>query len=91
MVSAKRAFSSSPVFNELKPTPGVNEQELDAISKDPKSDFGRSEKASKAAQVNLSARLRKDPGTASGYGGFGEIARLLKIARPEAKWLGGRV
>ncbi|KAF3107819.1 ATP-binding cassette permease mdl1 [Orbilia oligospora] len=53
-----------------------------------KTEFGRSEKASKAAQVNLSARLRKDPGTVSGFSGFGEIWRLLKIARPEARWLG---
>ncbi|KAK6519638.1 ATP-binding cassette permease mdl1 [Arthrobotrys megalospora] len=60
----------------------------DQHAKDIKSEFGRSEKASKAAQVNLSARLRKDPGTVGGFSGFGEIWRLLKIARPEAKWLG---
>lgn len=49
-------------------------------------EFGRSEKASKAAQVNLSAKLHKD-GKPSGAG-LAEIVRLLKIARPEAKWLG---
>jgi putative ABC transport system ATP-binding protein len=48
--------------------------------------FGRSEKASKAAQINLSARLGK--GKESTKAGFGEIWRLIKIARPEAKWLG---
>lgn len=52
--------------------------------------FGRSEKASRAAQVNLSARLNKDGSPSSTKPGMGEIVRLLKIARPEAKWLGGR-
>lgn len=50
--------------------------------------FGRSEKASKAAQVNLSARLGKDPKQAKNTAGFGEIWRLIKIAKPESKWLG---
>lgn len=51
--------------------------------------FGRSEKATRAAQVNLSARLNKDGSPNSTKPGMGEIIRLLKIARPEAKWLGG--
>lgn len=51
--------------------------------------FGRSEKASRAAQVNLSARLNKDGSSNSTKSGMGEIIRLLRIARPEAKWLGG--
>lgn len=50
--------------------------------------FGRSEKASKAAQVNLSARLGKDPKQAKNSAGLGEIWRLIKIAKPESKWLG---
>ncbi|KAI5840002.1 P-loop containing nucleoside triphosphate hydrolase protein [Morchella snyderi] len=50
--------------------------------------FGRSEKATRAAQVNLSARLNKDGSPNSTKPGMGEIIRLLKIARPEAKWLG---
>ena len=49
--------------------------------------FGRSEKASKAAQVNLSARLGKDPKQAKNSAGLGEIWRLIKIAKPESKWL----
>lgn len=52
--------------------------------------FGRSEKASRAAQVNLSARLNKDGSPSPTKPGMGEIVRLLRIARPEAKWLGGR-
>lgn len=51
--------------------------------------FEKSEKASKAAQVNLSARLRKEGPNINGKAGVGEIIRLIKIARPEAKWLSG--
>lgn len=50
--------------------------------------FGRSEKASRAAQVNLSARLQKDGKKDGNASGWGEIVRLIKIAKPEAKWLG---
>lgn len=48
--------------------------------------FGRSEKASKAAEIDLSARLTssKDRGDKAS---LGEVWRLIKIARPEAKWL----
>ncbi|RJE25499.1 ATP-dependent permease [Aspergillus sclerotialis] len=46
--------------------------------------FELSEKAAQAAQVNLRARLAKDGGKKSG---FGEVWRLLMIARPEAKTL----
>lgn len=49
--------------------------------------FGKSEKASQNAQVNLSARLSKE-GKSQGQGaGFWEIWRLVKIARPETKAL----
>ena len=47
-----------------------------------------SQKASQAAQVNLSARLAKDGKSQGQSAGFGEIWRLIKIARPEAKVLG---
>ncbi|KAL8981345.1 MAG: hypothetical protein Q9177_005601 [Variospora cf. flavescens] len=50
--------------------------------------FGKSEKASQNAQVNLSARLSKE-GKSQGQGaGFWEIWRLVKIAKPESKVLG---
>jgi hypothetical protein len=42
--------------------------------------FGRSEKASKAAQVNLSARLSSTKAQKNSAG-FSEIWRLIKIAR----------
>ncbi|PFH60862.1 hypothetical protein XA68_10219 [Ophiocordyceps unilateralis] len=49
-------------------------------------DFKKSEKAAKAAQVNLSARLSKE-GKAQSNAGLGEIWRLVKVARPEIRWL----
>lgn len=61
------------------------EEEDDLL--DEQDGFERSEKASKAAQVNLSARLSSPKGQGNSAG-FGEIWRLIKIARPEAKWLG---
>ncbi|PBP17186.1 ABC transporter-like protein [Diplocarpon rosae] len=64
--------------------PRQEEEEDDLL--DDQDGFQRSEKASKAAQVNLSARLSSSKTKNSA--GFGEIWRLIKIARPEAKWLG---
>ncbi|TVY21043.1 Mitochondrial ATP-dependent permease MDL1 [Lachnellula arida] len=61
------------------------EEEEDRLDED--DGFQRSEKASKAAQVNLSARLSSTKAQKNSAG-FGEIWRLIKIARPEAKWLG---
>ncbi|KAL8376453.1 hypothetical protein RB595_007509 [Gaeumannomyces hyphopodioides] len=52
-------------------------------------EFAKSEKALKASQVNMRARLSKE--SKSGQptrAGWAEIWRLLKIARPELKWLG---
>ena len=49
--------------------------------------FSRSEKANQASQVNLSARLAKEPKDQGG-GGLKETWRLVKIARPEAGVLG---
>jgi len=50
--------------------------------------FAKTEKASQAAQVNLSARLSKEGPGQGTSGGWGEVWRLIKIARPEAKALG---
>jgi putative ABC transport system ATP-binding protein len=62
------------------------EEEEDHL--DEQTGFERSEKASLAAQVNLSARLQSSGKSQGNSAGFGEIWRLIKIARPEAKWLG---
>ena len=61
------------------------EEEEDNL--DEQSGFERSEKASRAAQVNLSARLQSSGKSQKNSAGFNEIWRLIKIARPEAKWL----
>jgi putative ABC transport system ATP-binding protein len=62
-----------------KPDEQAEEQDEEA--------FEKTERASQASQVNLSARLSKE-GAAGKSAGFGEIWRLIKIARPEAKILG---
>ncbi|QUC22126.1 uncharacterized protein UV8b_06367 [Ustilaginoidea virens] len=49
-------------------------------------EFEKSDKAAQAAQVNLSARLSKE-GKPQSKAGFGEIWRLIKVARPELRWL----
>jgi putative ABC transport system ATP-binding protein len=45
--------------------------------------FAKSEKAAAARQVNLSAKLSKDGAGGGTPGGWNEIWRLIKIARPE--------
>jgi putative ABC transport system ATP-binding protein len=49
--------------------------------------FQRSAKASKAAHVNLRARLSKEGKGSEGKPGFAEVWRLIRIARPEIRWL----
>lgn len=86
-----RTFVSSAILREAKPIKPLQENTTEAAAPPVPEvvGFAPSEKASRAAQVNLSARLNKDgkaPGTKPGWS---EIVRLLKIARPEARWLGG--
>lgn len=52
-----------------------------------KHEFQKSERATRAAQVNLSAKLSKEGKGAGGKAGYSEIWRLIKIARPELRWL----
>lgn len=83
------AQAPSPIKNEIiekKPEPRDSEEELDAAEDE--QGFAKSEKASQAAQVNLSARLAKDGKSQNQWAGFAEVWRLVKIARPEAKTLG---
>ena len=90
-----KAFSTSPPFREARPTlpaedrkssKATEEDELDHEAEE--REFERSAKAEQATQVNLSARLAKDGKSQGTSAGFGEIWRLIKIARPEAKVLG---
>lgn len=71
-----------PVTKEENNTTNVREDDEDE-------DFEKSEKADQASHINLSARLSKESASGGKNSGFGEIWRLIKIARPEAKVLGG--
>lgn len=69
---------------ETKGEPRVKEEEETGLDHEAEErGFSRSEKANKATEVNLSARLAKDP-REQGRGGLRETWRLVKIARPEA-------
>ncbi|KAH8888772.1 hypothetical protein GQ53DRAFT_230623 [Thozetella sp. PMI_491] len=96
--SLLRQFStSSRLLKELKEE-SVNPkqpegQDTKSVKNEPNANslepqaFQRSQKGERAAQVNMSARLSKE-GKKDGKAGFGEIWRLIKIARPELRWLG---
>ncbi|ETN39636.1 uncharacterized protein HMPREF1541_05862 [Cyphellophora europaea CBS 101466] len=84
-----RPFTATSFFCRETPTPVTKEEKSPKKTSEDEQDdeeFGRSEKANAASQVNLSAKLSKD-GAGSGASGFGEVWRLLKIARPEARVL----
>ncbi|KAG7120451.1 ABC multidrug transporter mdr2 like protein [Verticillium longisporum] len=66
--------------------PDAAQKQVAEPEHDPEHDFQKSERAAQAAQVNLSAKLSKE-GKGSGKAGFNEVWRLIKIARPELKWL----
>lgn len=91
----RRPFTTTEGLLEAKP-PAVQEQGKNKALEDedePDHDeeergFARSAKANQAAQVNLSARLAKDGQAQGQTAGWGEIWRLIKIARPEAGVLG---
>ena len=94
VASLRQLSTSPPVKQESGAKPPAKafkteediEEDLEAESQG--SDFAKSERASQAAQVDLSARLSKDGQSVPQSAGFGEIWRLIKIARPEAKVLG---
>ena len=93
--SSARNFTTSSVWQDAKQVllkeednKFVRKKDDDFDPEDEERGFGRSEKAGQAAQVNLSARLAKDGKEQGQTAGFGEIWRLIKIARPEVKVLG---
>ncbi|KAJ3940165.1 ATP-binding cassette permease mdl1 [Colletotrichum fioriniae] len=88
-------FSKQRDSQPTTPAPATRDGDKDAnqtdtTSRDPEQpdDFQKSERAAKAAQVNLSAKLSKEGKSQGGKAGFSEIWRLIKIARPELRWLG---
>ena len=95
IIASARAFTASSQLKKTLPTkpaeetettPELTKAELKEIAED-EDGFKRSEKAAQAAQVNLAARLSRE-GKNQSSAGWGEILRLVKIARPEARWLG---
>ncbi|KZF21725.1 ABC transport system ATP-binding protein [Xylona heveae TC161] len=81
-----RQLSVSRCLRENRPS---NDQiaEKPAVPEEDDFEHARTEKASQAAKINLSAKLHKDGASQGQAAGFGEVWRLIKIARPEAKWL----
>ena len=93
--SSRWTFSTSRIVQDaLQPPPKqedkgvVRKDDDDLDPEDEEKGFVKSEKASQAAQVNLSARLQKDGKAQGQTAGLGEIWRLIKIAKPEAGVLG---
>lgn len=98
---AARCFSTTTPVRREAPNAATEQQQQQQQQKDrereiaeqeeenllQKHGFKQSEKAKQAAHVNMSARLSKE-GKTAGNGGWAEIVRLIKIARPEVKWLG---
>lgn len=90
IVAFLRRFSSGPrtqkeVQSKTAEAEKQGKQETDEVEhKD--NDFMKSEKATRAAQVNLAAKLSKE-GKGQTKAGAGEVWRLIKIARPELRWL----
>ena len=93
--STKQEVDATPRTQEeaspLKPQlrEGITYEEHDELDHEAEErGFGRSEKAAQATQVDLSARLAKDPKDTGKGMGLAETWRLIKIARPEAGVLG---
>lgn len=89
--TASRCFSVSQRAHEATSTPGAknNIKEVEEKEEEIKDaqEFQKSERAAAAAQVNLSAKLSKE-GKGTNKAGFSEVWRLVKVARPEVRWLG---
>ncbi|RFU29969.1 hypothetical protein B7463_g6369, partial [Scytalidium lignicola] len=96
-VSQLRQFHKTSVFRETykntdrqdlieKEKARRQEEEEDRLDEE-HAGFHKSEKAARAAQVNLSARLQSSGKPLSNTAGFGEIWRLIKVAKPEARWM----
>lgn len=92
LVLAQVRRISSETSKNTTPTPvissekGSTKKEED-LEHQHDENFQKSEKAAQASQINLSARLSKEGAAGSSGAGLGEVWRLIKIARPEAKIL----
>lgn len=92
-VTPARALSTTPNPADGKPaaldkaTQTPSNKVADGDDPDIGLGFERTEKASQASQVNLSAKLSKDGKSEGEKPGVGEVWRLVKIAKPEVKVL----
>ena len=92
----ERRLEKNTTNDEVEPSPTklINKQNAETVEEDElehdqeERGFGRSEKASQASQINLSARLSKESKGQGLSAGIPETWRLIKIARPEAGVLG---
>ncbi|EON65680.1 hypothetical protein W97_04919 [Coniosporium apollinis CBS 100218] len=91
--SASRALAEARQEQQLQQQPPQQEKKETDVLQQAEAEgdeqaFKKSDKAKQAGQVNLSAKLSKD-GSRGGDkpGGWQEVWRLIKIARPEAKTL----
>ena len=88
-----RSFTASRFLREANGPKSAPHEDTNSSSNynrgldEAEEEFAKSEKAAQFAQVNLSARLA-DGKSVQQSAAFGEIWRLIKIARPEAKVLG---
>lgn len=81
-----RRLEPKPPTTRPQEIPKTTSNDRTEENEEPDKGFELSEKAVQATQINLNAKLTKEGG-GSKKAGFGEITRLLKIARPEAKSL----
>ena len=81
--TTKPAQEAPPVAREEAKTRQQKEEEEDEDERV----FKKTERASQASQLDLSARLSKEGSEQSQSGTLSEILRLIKIARPEVKTL----
>lgn len=77
--------TEAPYRHQVKQTSDPADEDIE----DDTQNFKKSDRAAKASQVNLSAKLSREGKDGEGKtgGGWREIVRLLKIARPEAPTL----
>ena len=89
-ISSRYLHTTRPTPQQPAPAPrqseGKQQVQHERDEDDDEQEFSKSERASQAAQLNLSARLSKES-AASKQAGWWEIWRLVKVARPETKTL----
>ncbi|KAK9480164.1 P-loop containing nucleoside triphosphate hydrolase protein [Lipomyces japonicus] len=87
-ITGKHTITTTTVANTTTTKASINSTTSDATDEKIDDEFVLSEKAAKAAQLNLSARLSKREAPPKSAG-IGEIVRLFKLARNETWSLSG--